>query len=371
MFRKFQISLYNYPVFKFEILSESQKSRARVGRLTTDHGIIETPSFFPVGTQGAVKAVLPDQIKVAGATSLLANTYHLFLRPGPEIIAKFGGLHKFMSWDFPILTDSGGFQVFSLTKIRKITAEGVTFQSHVDGSWRTLTPAKVVELQEAFGADMYMPLDICPPYPATHEQLLNSVQQTTEWFKVSKKCDRERKNKSGTLFGIVQGGTDKELRKKSCQEIAALDPAGYGIGGLSVGEPRELLFETLPVITENLPKNQPKHLLGVGFAEDIEQAVQHGIDLFDTVLPTRLARHGSFLTDNRFESLRQNSYRDDDRPIDAHCDCVACQKYSRAYLRHLFITQEISVFTLLTIHNLRTLFRKLEEIRQRIREGKF
>ena len=357
-------------MFSFEIISQSKKSRARVGRITTDHGVIETPSFFPVGTQGAVKSVLPEQVIAAGATSLLANTYHLFLRPGPEVIAKMGGLHKFMSWDRPILTDSGGFQVFSLTKIRKISPEGVTFQSHIDGSWRTLTPEKVVELQNIFGADMYMPLDVCPPYPAEKKELSEAVRQTTEWFKLSKKRDAELIVHKGALFGIVQGGTDAELRKRASEEIAGEDPLGFGIGGLSVGEPHPLMIESLHVVAENLPPEKPKHLLGVGFVEDIEAAVTYGIDLFDTVLPTRLARHGSFLTDRRFESIRQVEFRTDERPIDPTCDCATCGEYSRAYLRHLFFAQEIAAFTLLTIHNLRTLFKTMENIRERVRQGK-
>jgi len=380
----------------FEIIEKSKRSKARVGKIMTLHGTIDTPAFMPVGTQGAVKAVTHIQIKETGAQIILCNTYHLFLRPGIEVIKKAGGLHKFISWNGPILTDSGGYQVFSLAKLRKISDEGVTFSSHIDGSEHLLTPEKVVEIQAAFGSDIMMPLDECVKYPSSSSESLSAVIRTTLWAKRSKKAFNDQlpiannqtnlksqnpKPKNQTrlqtqthtqrpvLWGIVQGGMFKDLRKRSAEEIRSLDFPGYGIGGLSVGEPKELMLEMLEVSTDNLEYDKPKHLMGVGFPEDIEEAVKSGIDLFDCVIPTRLARHGAFLTKNGKQIIRNAKFTDDLSPLDDSCDCYACKNFTKAYIRHLFIAKEILPLTLMTIHNVRFMMRTMERIRERISKG--
>jgi len=353
----------------FEIIAKSKRSKARTGKLKTPHGTIDTPAFMPVGTQGTVKAVTQQQVKEIGAQIILCNTYHLYLRPGIKVIKKAGGLHKFIGWDGPILTDSGGYQVFSLAKLRRITDEGVTFNSHIDGSEHLLTPEKVVEIQSVFGSDIMMPLDECVAYPSTKAEAEKAVIRTTRWAKRSKKVRDERCEMRGELFGIVQGGMFKDLRKQSAEEIWALDFPGYGIGGLSVGEPKELMLEMLKVSADNLEYEKPKHLMGVGFPEDIEEAVKFGIDLFDCVIPTRLARHGAFLTKKGKEIIRNAKFETDFSPLDKDCDCYACRNFTRAYIRHLFIAKEILPLTLMTIHNLRFIMRLMEEIRQKIKNG--
>jgi queuine tRNA-ribosyltransferase len=348
---------------KFEIIKKSKKSKARVGRLTTAHGVVNTPAFMPVGTQGTVKTMSPRNLDEIGAEIILSNTYHLYLRPGPELIAIAGGLHKFISWDKPILTDSGGFQVYSLAENRKITEEGVEFKSHIDGSKHFFTPQKVVEIQTAFGSDIMMPLDECVPYPCDKKQAEEAVRRTTKWAGESRSVIRNSKSE---LFGIVQGSTYPDLRKRSAEEISALNFPGYGIGGLSVGEPQEEMFEILEVLSGVMPEDKPKHLMGVGFASDILGAIKYGIDLFDCVIPTRLARHGSFLTLEGKTSIRQARFEKDFTPIDPECDCYACRNFTRAYLRHLFWAREILAMQLLTIHNLRFFMRMLEKVRQEI-----
>ncbi len=348
----------------FEILAKSSKSKARAGRLKTPHGIIDTPAFMPVGTQGSVKAVTPLQVRETGAQIILCNTYHLYLRPGAEVIREAGGLQKFTGWNGPMLTDSGGYQVFSLAKLRKIEDEGVRFSSHIDGSEHFLTPEKVIETQAALGSDIIMPLDECVAYPATKAEAEKAVKRTTLWAKRSKEIgDKDR------LFGIVQGGMFKDLRKRSAEEIRSLDFPGYGIGGLSVGEPKDLMIEMLEVSTSNLEYEKPKHLMGVGFPEDIEEAVKHGIDLFDCVIPTRLARHGAFLTAEGKEIIRNAKFEKDFSPLEESCDCYACKNFTRAYIRHLFIAKEILPLTLMTIHNLRFIMRLMDGIREKIRKG--
>jgi queuine tRNA-ribosyltransferase len=348
----------------FEILAKSSKSKARAGRLKTPHGIIDTPAFMPVGTQGSVKAVTPLQVRETGAQIILCNTYHLYIRPGAEVIREAGGLQKFTGWNGPILTDSGGYQVFSLAKLRKIEDEGVRFSSHIDGSEHFLTPEKVIETQAALGSDIIMPLDECVAYPATKAEAEKAVKRTTLWAKRSKETgDKDR------LFGIVQGGMFKDLRKRSAEEIRSLDFPGYGIGGLSVGEPKDLMIGMLEVSTDNLEYDKPKHLMGVGFPEDIEEAVKRGIDLFDCVIPTRLARHGAFLTADGKGIIRNAKFEKDFSPLEASCDCYACKNFTRAYIRHLFIAKEILPLTLMTIHNLRFIMRLMEGIREKIRKG--
>lgn len=397
----------------FKVQEKSSKSKARVGELTTYHGIINTPAFMPVGTQGAVKAVTPGQVEETGAQIILANTYHLFLRPGLEVIREAGGLHKLMNWNRPILTDSGGYQVFSLAQLRKVEDEGVRFSSHIDGSEQFLTPEKVIEAQAVFGSDIMMPLDECVKHPSSRPESLAAVNRTSLWARRSKEAlnfqpqtskssrlagsrntlyfnnkvagqtnpkSQNPKPKNETsiqthihkpvLWGIVQGGMFGDLRKRSAEEIRSLDFPGYGIGGLSVGEPKGMMLEMLEVSAENLEYEKPKHLMGVGFPEDIEEAVKSGIDLFDCVIPTRLARHGAFLTTEGKAIIRNAKFEKDFSPLEDGCDCYACRNFTKAYIRHLFIAREILPLTLMTIHNLRFMMRKMEEIRAKIKEGK-
>ncbi len=360
----------------FDITHKSSKSKARTGKLKTAHGTIITPAFMPVGTQGSVKAVTPLQVSEIGAYIILCNTYHLYLRPGTEVIKAAGGLHKFINWDGPILTDSGGYQVFSLAKLRKITDHGVTFNSHIDGSEHLLTPEKVVEIQQIFGSDIMMPLDECVAYPSTKAEAMKALERTTLWATKSKSqiptsksqmnSKHQNPNEKQFLFGIVQGGMYKDLRKRSAEEIRSLDFPGYGVGGLSVGEPKEMMLEMLQVSTSNLEYEKPKHLMGVGFPEDIEEAVKHGIDLFDCVIPTRLARHGAFFTAEGKSIIKNAKFEKDLSPLDPTCDCYACGSFSRAYIRHLFIAKEILALTLMTIHNLRYMMRKMQQLRSMI-----
>jgi queuine tRNA-ribosyltransferase len=354
----------------FEIINKSSKSKARTGKLTTAHGEIETPAFMPVGTQGTVKAVTPAQVKELGATIVLSNTYHLFLRPGLDVIKNAGGLHKMMDWDGPILTDSGGFQVFSLTSLRKITDNGVKFQSHIDGSEHLFTPESVVDAQLVFGSDIMMPLDECAPYPCTKKEATRALERTTAWAKRSRiHRDKRAEIKGGELFGIVQGSMFKDLRKRSAEEISSIGFKGYGIGGLSVGEPKEIMLEMLASSTDNLEYEKPKHLMGVGYPWDIEEAVKHGVDLFDCVIPTRLARHGAFLTPEGRQIIKNAKFEKDLSPLDDTCDCYACKSFTRSYIRHLFMAKEILAMTLMTIHNLRYMMRTMQKIRQDIKGG--
>jgi queuine tRNA-ribosyltransferase len=362
--------------FKFDIIGKSRKSKARVGKLHTPHGVVNTPAFLPVGTQGSVKTMSPRELEEIGAEIILSNTYHLYLRPGPELIKEAGGLHKFMDWDKPLLTDSGGFQVFSLAHMRQVTDEGVEFTSHIDGSKHFLTPEKVLEIQTAFGSDIMMPLDECVSYPCEKKLAEEAVERTTEWAKRSLTALTPRPplpegEGEPTLFGIVQGGTYKDLRKRSAEEIAEIDFPGYAIGGLSVGEPQAEMFEMLDIVTDVLPDDKPRHLMGVGYASDILGAIKLGADLFDCVIPTRLARHGSFLTLEGKTSIRLARFERDFTPIDLECDCYACKNFTRAYIRHLFWAREILAMQLLTIHNLRFFMRMLEKARRDILSGEF
>ena len=358
--------IFNIMVYKYEIIKKSKKSKARVGKLYTDHGVVETPNFMPVGTQGAVKTMSPRDLNEIGAQIILSNTYHLFLRPGPDLIKEAGGLHKFMNWDKPILTDSGGFQVYSLAENRKISEEGVEFKSHIDGSKHFFTPQKVVEIQTAFGSDIMMPLDECVPYPCDRKQAEEAVRRTTKWAREAKSQIQNPKSKMPTLFGIVQGSTYPDLRKRSAEEISEIDFPGYGIGGLSVGEPQEEMFAMLDTLSSITPEDKPKHLMGVGFASDILGAINYGMDIFDCVIPTRLARHGSFLTLEGKTSIRNARFERDFTPIDPECDCYACKNFTRAYIRHLFWAREILSMQLLTLHNLRFFMRLLDKVRKDI-----
>jgi queuine tRNA-ribosyltransferase len=353
---------------KFDVEVKSKKSKARTGKLTLSHGEVETPAFFPVGTQGTVKTMMPRDLKEIGSQGMLCNTYHLYLRPGPDLIKKAGGIHKFIGWDGPIITDSGGFQVFSIKDLKKVSDDGVEFTSHHDGSKHKFTPEKVIEIQQAFAPDIMMPLDECAPYPCEHKKAMKAVTRTTEWAKRSKLLVAG--GQGPVLFGIVQGGVYKDLRERSVKEIQGIGFPGYAIGGLSVGEPQKEMFETLDITVPLLEEEKPRHLFGVGFAKDIIGAVERGVDTFDCVIPTRLARHGSFLTEEGYSGIRNAKYTEDLGPIDSNCDCYACRNFSLSYIRHLFLAKEILAYVLLTIHNIRFLMRLMKKLREDIRAGK-
>jgi len=353
---------------KFEVLSKSKKSKARIGKLITSHGEVETPAFFPVGTQGTVKTMMPRDLVDIGVRGILCNTYHLYLRPGPDLIKKAGGLHRFIGWNRPIITDSGGFQVFSIKDLKAVTDDGVEFISHIDGSKHFFTPERVVEIQHAYGSDIMMPLDECIPHPCDKDKAMESVARTTDWAKRSKSAASGIV--SPVLFGIVQGSIFKDLRERSAKEIREIGFPGYAIGGLSVGEPQKAMFETLDSTVPLLEDEKPRHLMGVGFASDIIGAVKRGIDIFDCVIPTRLARHGSFLTMEGYSGIRNAKYSDDFTPIDRTCDCYACRHFSAAYIRHLFIAKEILAYILLTTHNIFFLMKLMKNLREDIQGGK-
>jgi len=349
-----------------EILLKDKQTKARLGKLHTPHGIVDTPAFMPVGTQATVKTMSPEELKQIGANIILSNTYHLFLRPGHELIRKAGGLHKFMHWDGAILTDSGGFQVFSLGDLRKITEEGVEFRSHLDGSKQFLSPEKAIEVQVALGSDIVMAFDECTPYPATHDYAKQSAERTTRWLKRCKETLTTTDKQA--LFGIVQGGMFEDLRKQSAREITELDLPGYAIGGLSVGESKEIMYEVLDYTVPLLPEDKPRYLMGVGSPDALIEGAIRGIDMFDCVLPTRIARNGTALTRFGKVVIRNAQYADDFGPIDSTCDCYTCQNYSRAYIRHLLKADEILGLRLMTVHNLQFLLNIMKEIREAIRK---
>jgi queuine tRNA-ribosyltransferase len=353
--------------FSFEILKKDSATNARLGRISTPHGSVDTPAFMPVGTQGTVKALRPEDLRDCGVQIILGNTYHLYLRPGHESIRRLGGLHTFMNWPGPILTDSGGFQVYSLGALRKILPEGVMFRSHIDGSRHLLTPQKAIEIQEALDSDIQMCLDECTPYPATYKQTLSSLQLTTRWAKLSR---LSKTNDDHALFGIVQGGTYLDLRRQSLEEIVALDFDGYALGGVSVGEPKDVMYTITHDIAPLMPDEKPRYLMGVGTPQDIVFAVSNGIDMFDCVIPTRCARHGLLFTNSEKIVIKNARWREDHRPIDETCDCYTCRNYSRAYLRHLYVAGEILAMILNTIHNIRHYMLLMERIRQAIREDR-
>src|SRR5690554_4300984 len=353
---------------EFELIKEEKYTKARLGRLHTPHGVIETPIFMPVGTRATVKAMTPEEVKDLGAQIILSNTYHLYLRPGHDLVEEAGGLHKFMNWHGPILTDSGGFQVFSLGKLRKIKEEGVEFRSHIDGSKHFISPEKSIEIQNALGSDIMMCFDECTPYPSTYEYAKQSMERTTRW---AKRCKEYHKDwdKQG-LFGIVQGGMYKDLREQSVKDLVELDFPGYAIGGLSVGEPMELMCEVLEYTAPLLPTNKPRYLMGVGTPDYLFEAVIRGIDMADCVLPTRVARNGTVLTSQGKLVIRNAKYSKDFSQLDPECDCYACTNYSRAYIRHLFNVNEILGARLTTIHNLYFLIKLMENIRNAIKEDR-
>jgi queuine tRNA-ribosyltransferase len=341
---------------------------ARLGRLETPHGVVPTPIFMPVGTRATVKGVTPDQLRAAGAHIILGNTYHLALRPGAEIIRDLGGLHRFMAWDGPILTDSGGYQVFSLTELRRVTDDGVVFRSHVDGQMLELTPERAVQFQEHLGSDIAMCLDECPPTDASTEALREAVRRSILW---AKRCRDAHNRTDQALFGIVQGGLELDLRRRCAEELAALDLPGYALGGFSVGESPDQMHQALPHCAPMLPANKPRYLMGVGRPEDILAAVAAGIDMFDCVLPTRNGRNASAFTMTGSLRLRNARHRRDPAPLEADCPCYTCRHFSRAYLHHLFQVDEMLGPTLLSIHNIAFYLRLMAEIRTAILEKRF
>lgn len=351
--------------FKFSV--DAVDGPARCGRFETLHGSVDTPIFMPVGTQGTVKAVTPEVLKKLGARIILSNTYHLHMRPGDDLIAELGGLHAFMGWDGPILTDSGGYQIFSLAKLVRINDEGVQFASHIDGARHLLTPEKAIEIQENLGSDIMMCLDECVAFPSTREYVEASVTRTSRW---AARCLEARKT-AAALFGIVQGGVYPDLRERSAQELTRMAFDGFSIGGLSVGEGHEIMMRTLEQTTIHLPENKPRYLMGVGTPLDIVEAVSLGVDMFDCVMPTRNARNGMLFTHNGKMSLKQARYRLDSKAPDESCTCYTCRNFSRAYLRHLFVSGEILSSILNTIHNLHFYLELMSDIRHSIREHRF
>lgn len=347
----------------FKIEKRAAGSRARTGRVETPHGSFQTPAFMPVGTQAAVKGLTPAQLKEAGATIVLSNTYHLYLRPGSETVARLGGLHRFMAWGGPILTDSGGYQVFSLSELRKVTPEGVRFKSHLDGSEHLFTPELAMKVQADLGSDLVMVLDDVPEYPITEEQAKRSLDTTHEW---AGRCRRFPLKQGQALLGIVQGSTFPKLREESARALVSIGFDGYAVGGLSLGESRELKTEMVEASVSQLPPESLHYLMGVGMPVEIVSAVLQGIDLFDCVLPTRNARNGYLFTSRGPVVIKNSRYREDAGPVDPECDCYSCRNFSRAYLRHLFMAREINAAILNTIHNVHYYLKLMERIREAI-----
>jgi queuine tRNA-ribosyltransferase len=358
-------------MFEFTITCKTENGRARTGVLKTSHGMVETPVFMPVGTLGTVKALSAEELKEIGAHIILGNTYHLYLRPGCDVIDRFGGLHDFMHWDRAILTDSGGFQVFSLAKLAKIQDEGVTFQSHIDGSKHMLSPEKAVEIQLTLGSDIIMCLDDCIQYPSTRNETETALDLTTNWAKRCKVVWESNGRQDIALFGIVQGGMFEDLRKRSAESLTDIGFSGYAVGGLSVGEPREMLYEMADISLSCLPDHFPKYIMGVGTPEDLVELAGFGADMFDCVLPTRNARNGQLFTRTGNLNICNSRFKFDTGPVDEKCDCYTCRNYSRAYLRHLYLARELLVYRLNTIHNIHFFLTLMKEIRKAIKENQF
>ncbi len=359
--------------FAFELIKKDLHSQARLGKITTSHGQVNTPVFMPVGTQATVKAMTSEELKEIGVEIILSNTYHLYLRPGHELIKNIGGLHKFMHWDRPILTDSGGYQVFSHNELRKIKEEGVYFQSHLDGSRHFLSPEKAIEIQEALGADIIMCFDECTPYPATRDYTADSMERTHRWAKRCKEkfIHDSRLTAHSSLFGIVQGGMFQDLRKQSAEEITGICFDGYAIGGLSVGEDKIIMYDTVDATVPYLPYDKPRYLMGVGTPEDLVECVTRGVDMFDCVMPTRNARNGTLFTKRGKLGIRGALFANDTKPVEDGCGCYTCRNYSRAYLRHLFAASEILAARLGTYHNLYYYINLMRDIRKAIEEDRF
>jgi len=357
----------------FEVVKKSEYKNVRTGRIVTPHGIVNTPVFIPVGTQATVKTLSPKELEEAGVEIVLSNTYYLYLRPGIEIVEKAGGLHKFMGWYGPLITDSGGYQVFSLADLRKISEGGVEFQSHIDGARHFLSPEKVIEIQVSLGSDIIMCFDECTPYPCERDYAQQSMELTLRW---AKRCKKEFDGRSSSansqyLFGIIQGGMHKELRKRSAENTIEIGFEGYAIGGLSVGEPRELRDEILEFTAALLPEDRPRYLMGVGDPEELWEAVERGIDMFDCAMPTRNARNGQVFTSRGKVVIKNAQYKEDFGPLDAECECYTCSHFSRAYLCHLFRAGEILALRLNTLHNIHYMVKLFKEIRQAINDGRY
>ncbi|HZS79178.1 MAG TPA: tRNA guanosine(34) transglycosylase Tgt [Ktedonobacteraceae bacterium] len=356
--------------FTFTIDAECSQTWARAGTITTPHGAISTPIFMPVGTQATVKSVSPEELRSAGAQIILANTYHLMLRPGSRLIADFGGLHSFMHWDGPILTDSGGFQVFSLGHLRKLSEEGAAFKSHLDGSPHVLTPESVMQIEAELGADIILPLDICAAYPCTPREAKEAMERTHRWAERALVA-KERYRPEQTLFGIVQGAFEPELRQQSARFIGNMPFPGLSIGGLSVGEPKAMMWELLSYTTPELPRDKPRHLLGVGSPEDLVIGVGLGMDMFDCVLPTRVARHGGLFTRSGRVNIKSSRFREQRGPVEENCDCYTCRNYSAGYLHHLLRAEEQLYYRLGSIHNIRFMLRLAGDLRKSIFDGTY
>ncbi len=352
---------------KFQLKHKDKNSRARLGKLTLVHGEMDTPAFMPVGTQGTVKAVQQRELADAGAQIILCNAYHLFLRPGIEVIKKAGGLHKFISWPKPILTDSGGYQVFSLALLRKVTDEGVQFQSHIDGFKHFLTPEDVVGIQKDLGSDIVMSFDECVHYPCSKEQARIAMDRTINWAKRSKTVELTDQ----ALFAIVQGATYDDLRKECAQRLVEMDFPGYAIGGVSVGEPKNLRYNTVDIVSRLLPENKPRYLMGVGLPEDILEAVEQGVDMFDCVVPTRYGRNGTAFTSAGKITIRNAPFINDLNALDPECSCYACKSFSRAYLRHLFNTEEVLGLELVSMHNIHFFLNMMVQVREAIARDQY
>jgi queuine tRNA-ribosyltransferase len=353
---------------EFRISKSCHETRARAGVLETIHGTVPTPVFLPVGSQGTVKTLTPEELQDIGVTIVLGNTYHLYLRPGVQIIEDSGGLHRFMAWDGPILTDSGGYQIFSLAPLRRISDQGVMFRSHIDGSEHFLTPESVITLQERLGADIIMPLDECPPYGCDIQANITAMNRTHHW---AERCKKAHQRNEQALYGIVQGGTFPELRRASAEFLTSLELPGYAIGGLSLGESKELMHETIDDTVACLPVEKPRYLMGVGTLEDILESVARGIDIFDSAFPTRVARNGALFTPGGRCNIRNARFKEQTDPVDMECDCYTCQNFSAAYLNHLFRCEELLAYRLATIHNLRFVIRLMKGIRDSILNAGF
>ena len=356
------------PAVTYEHIKTCKQTGARLGIVHTPHGSFETPAFMPVGTQATVKTMSPEELKAMNAGIILSNTYHLWLRPGNDVIKEAGGLHKFMNWDRPILTDSGGFQVFSLSEFRNIKEEGVHFRNHMNGDKLFLSPEKAMQIQNDLGSDIMMAFDECPPFPATHEYMKSSVERTSRW---AERCleAHERKNDQG-LFGIVQGGEFEDLRRQSAEDLVSMDFPGYAIGGLSVGEPKDVMNRALEFTTPFLPADKPRYLMGVGSPDSLIDGAIRGIDMFDCVLPTRIARNGTLMTSTGRLNVKNAAFKRDFGPIDDKCDCYTCTNYTRAYVHHLIRTDETFGIRLTSYHNLHFLLNLMEQVRQAIREDR-
>jgi queuine tRNA-ribosyltransferase len=355
-------------MFKFKVKKIDKNTKARIGEIETSHGKIKTPCFIPVATLGSVKTLSKEELETLGAEIILGNAYHLYLRPGINIIKKFGGLHEFINWPKPILTDSGGFQVFSLARLRKITNEGVEFASHIDGSKHLFTPERAIKIQKDLGGDIIMAFDECAPYPCDHEYAKKAMERTHLW---AKKCKSYHRAKNQALFGIIQGSVYKDLRQESVKFIVSLDFPGIAIGGVSVGESRKQMYQAIEWCEPHIPKNKPRYLMGVGEPIDLLESIDKGMDIFDCALPTRIARNGAVWTKKGRINLRNSHFKKDFKPIEDGCGCYTCQNYSKSYIRHLICEKEILGIRLTTIHNLYFIFNLIKNARQAIRKNTF